>query len=80
VYSEADRNSLQRALRTTRPCALDRPRSAERFTSYPQVISAAEITNVTAIHPGYGFLSRNAKFRQSVRSVRDHFYRPPTAE
>src|SRR5256884_9891982 len=63
VYSEADRNSLHVRFADEAVCI--RPaRSSESYLNIPQVISAAEITNVDAIHPGYGVLSENANFPQ----------------
>src|SRR5260370_1983465 len=61
IYSEADRNSLHVRFADEAVC-IGPPRSSESYLNIPQVISAAEITNVDAIHPGYGFLSANAKF------------------
>ena len=66
IYSEADRNSLQYDL-PTRPSALDRRSSAQSYLNIPAVISAAEIANVDAIHPGYGLLSRTQILRRSAR-------------
>ena len=61
VYSEADRNSLHVRFADEAVC-IGPARSSESYLNIPQVISAAEITNVDAIHPGYGFLSENANF------------------
>src|SRR6476661_4966278 len=61
VYSEADRNSLHVRFADEAVC-IGPPRSSESYLNIPHVISAAEITNVDAIHPGYGFLSENANF------------------
>ena len=63
VYSEADRNSLHVRYADEAVC-IGPPRSADSYLNIPQVISAAEITNVDAIHPGYGFLSENANFAE----------------
>ena len=63
VYSEADRNSLHVKFADEAVC-IGPPRSAESYLNIPHVISAAEITNVDAIHPGYGFLSENANFAE----------------
>jgi len=57
VYSEADRNALHVRFADEAVC-IGPPRSSESYLNIPQVISAAEITNVDAIHPGYGFLQR----------------------
>jgi acetyl-CoA carboxylase, biotin carboxylase subunit len=63
VYSEADRFSLHVRFADEAVC-IGPPRSSESYLNIPQVISAAEITNVDAIHPGYGFLSENANFAE----------------
>src|ERR1700747_2096834 len=59
--SAADRNSLHVRFADEAVC-IGPPRSSESYLNIPHVISAAEITNVDAIHPGYGFLSENANF------------------
>src|SRR3954453_7536992 len=61
VYSEADRNSLHVRFADEAVC-IGPARSSRSYLDVPSVISAAEITNVDAIHPGYGFLSENAEF------------------
>ncbi len=61
VYSEADRNSLAVRFADEAVC-VGPPRSGESYLNIPAVISAAEVTNAEAIHPGYGFLSENANF------------------
>src|SRR5437016_11286728 len=61
VYSDADRNSLHVRFADEAIC-IGPPRSAESYLNIPAVISAAEITNVDAIHPGYGLLCENANF------------------
>jgi acetyl-CoA carboxylase biotin carboxylase subunit len=63
VYSEADRNSLHVRFADEAVC-IGPPRSVDSYLNIPQVISAAEITDVDAIHPGYGFLSENANFAE----------------
>jgi len=61
VYSEADRHSLHVRFADEAIC-IGPAKSARSYLDIPSVISAAEITNVDAIHPGYGFLSENAGF------------------
>ena len=61
VFSEADRDSLHVKFADEAVC-IGPPRSVDSYLNIPHVISAAEITNVDAIHPGYGFLSENANF------------------
>jgi acetyl-CoA carboxylase biotin carboxylase subunit len=63
VYSEADRNSLHVRFADEAVC-IGPPRSSESYLNIPHVISAAEITNVDAVHPGYGFLSENTNFAE----------------
>jgi acetyl-CoA carboxylase biotin carboxylase subunit len=61
VYSTADRDSLHVRFADEAVC-LGPPASKDSYLNIPQIISAAELTNADAIHPGYGFLSENAKF------------------
>jgi len=61
VYSEADRNSLHVRFADEAIC-IGPAKSSRSYLDIPAVISAAEITNAEAIHPGYGFLSENAGF------------------
>src|SRR5687768_15966032 len=63
VYSEADRNSLHVRFADEAVC-IGPAKSARSYLDIPSVISAAEITNVDAIHPGYGFLSESADFAE----------------
>src|SRR4051794_30354196 len=63
VYSEADRNSLHVRFADEAIC-IGPAKSARSYLDIAAVISAAEITNVDAIHPGYGFLSENASFAE----------------
>ncbi|HZS56245.1 MAG TPA: acetyl-CoA carboxylase biotin carboxylase subunit [Bryobacteraceae bacterium] len=63
VYSEADRHSLHVRFADEAIC-IGPAKSAKSYLDIPSVISAAEITNVDAIHPGYGFLSENPDFAE----------------
>ena len=75
VYSEADRNSLHVRFADEAVC-IGPARSSESYMNIPQVISAAEITNVDAIHPGYGFLSENANFAKVCEASEITFIGP----
>ncbi|MDI6766622.1 MAG: biotin carboxylase N-terminal domain-containing protein, partial [Bacteroidota bacterium] len=63
VYSEADRESLHVKFADEAVC-IGPPPSRESYLHIPRIISAAEITNADAIHPGYGFLAENAQFAE----------------
>src|SRR5437764_5943337 len=76
VYSDADRNSLHVRFADEAIC-IGPPRSAESYLNIPAVISAAEITNVDAIHPGYGLLSENANFAEVCETCHVKFIGPP---
>jgi acetyl-CoA carboxylase biotin carboxylase subunit len=75
VYSEADRNSLHVRFADEAVC-IGPARSSESYLNIPQVISAAEITNVDAIHPGYGFLSENSNFAKVCEASEITFIGP----
>ncbi|HBI90807.1 MAG TPA: acetyl-CoA carboxylase biotin carboxylase subunit, partial [Sphingobacterium sp.] len=61
VYSTADRDSLHVRFADEAVC-IGPPPSRDSYLNIPNIISAAELTNADAIHPGYGFLSENARF------------------
>lgn len=61
VYSTADKDSLHVRFADEAVC-IGPPASRQSYLNIPSIISAAEITNADAIHPGYGFLSENAEF------------------
>src|SRR5690348_6126847 len=75
VYSEADRYSLPVRFADQAIC-IGPARSARSYLDIPSVISAAEITNVDAIHPGYGFLSENADFAEVCETSDIRFIGP----
>ena len=75
VYSEADRNSLHVRFADEAIC-IGPPRSGDSYLNIPQVISAAEIADVDAIHPGYGFLSENANFAEVCEASHITFIGP----
>jgi acetyl-CoA carboxylase biotin carboxylase subunit len=65
VHSEADRDLKHVALADESVC-IGPPASAQSYLNIPAIISAAEVTDAVAIHPGYGFLSENADFAERV--------------
>ncbi len=76
VYSEADRHSLHVRFADEAVC-IGPAKSARSYLDIPSVISAAEITNAEAIHPGYGFLSENDRFAEVCRASGIKFIGPP---
>src|ERR1700685_2464231 len=78
VYSEADRHSLHVRFADEAIC-IGPAKSARSYLDIPAVISAAEITNVDAIHPGYGFLSENAVFAEVCETSEIRFIGPKPA-
>jgi acetyl-CoA carboxylase biotin carboxylase subunit len=78
VYSEADRHSLHVRFADEAIC-IGPAKSARSYLDIPSVISAAEITNVDAIHPGYGFLSENADFAEVCQASEIKFIGPKPA-
>lgn len=76
IYSEADRNSLHVRFADEAIC-IGPPRLADSYLNVPSVISAAEIADVDAIHPGYGLLSENANFAEVCRASNIKFIGPP---
>jgi acetyl-CoA carboxylase biotin carboxylase subunit len=65
VYSKADRELMHVRLADESVCIGPAP-STESYLNVPAIISAAEVTNASAIHPGYGFLAENADFADQV--------------
>src|SRR6266853_3009774 len=76
VFSEADRDAPYLALADEAFCIGPGP-AAESYLNIPRIISAAEIANVEAIHPGYGFLSENPHFAEVCRACKIEFIGPP---
>src|ERR1700688_2266362 len=76
IYSEADRHSLHVKFADEAIC-IGPPQLAQSYLNIPAVISAAEITNVDAIHPGYGLLAENANFAEVTETSNIKFIGPP---
>ena len=76
IYSEADRHSLHVRFADEAIC-IGPPQLAQSYLNIPAVISAAEIANVDAIHPGYGLLAENANFAEVCETCRIKFIGPP---
>jgi acetyl-CoA carboxylase biotin carboxylase subunit len=75
VYSTADAGSQYLQLADEAIC-IGPPKSAQSYLKIDQIISAAEVGNVEAIHPGYGFLAENAHFNEVCRSCKIDFIGP----
>ncbi len=75
VYSEADREAKYVKLAEEAVCIGPAP-SGQSYLSMPAIISAAEVTDAEAIHPGYGFLSENANFAERVEQSGFQFIGP----
>ena len=78
VYSEADRNSLPVRFADEAIC-IGPPQLAQSYLNIPAVISAAEIANADAIHPGYGLLAENANFAEVCETSGLKFIGPTPA-
>ncbi len=76
IYSEADRHSLPVRFADEAIC-IGPPQLALSYLNIPAVISAAEIANVDAIHPGYGLLAENANFAEVTETCNIKFIGPP---
>src|SRR5207237_2815931 len=76
VFSEADRGAPYLELADDAIC-IGPAAAGESYLNIPRLISAAEISDVQAIHPGYGFLSENAHFAEVCRSCNIEFIGPP---
>ncbi len=75
VHSEADRNAMHVRLADESVCIGPAP-SPKSYLNIPAIVTAAEITRADAIHPGYGFLSENAKFAEIVEKHKITFIGP----
>jgi acetyl-CoA carboxylase, biotin carboxylase subunit len=75
TFSEADRHALHVRFADEAIC-IGPPKSADSYLNIPSVIAAAEVSNVDAIHPGYGFLSESAYFAEVCEASRIKFIGP----
>ena len=75
VYSEADANSMHVQMADEAIC-IGKAQASESYLRIDRIISAAEVTDVDAIHPGYGFLSENAHFAEVCESCNIRFIGP----
>jgi acetyl-CoA carboxylase, biotin carboxylase subunit len=75
IYSEADRHSLHVRFADEAIC-IGPPQLAQSYLNIPAVISAAEIANVDAVHPGYGLLAENANFAEVCETSAIKFIGP----
>ncbi len=78
VHSTAD-NNLKHVLLADETVCIGPPASADSYLNMPAIISAAEVTDAVAVHPGYGFLSENADFAERVESSGFTFIGPPAS-
>lgn len=78
VHSTAD-NNLKHVLLADETVCIGPPPSIESYLNMPAIISAAEVTDAVAIHPGYGFLSENADFAERVETSGFVFVGPPAS-
>ena len=78
VHSTAD-NNLKHVLLADETVCIGPPPSPESYLNMPAIISAAEVTDAVAIHPGYGFLSENADFAERVETSGFVFIGPPAS-
>src|SRR5262245_9881721 len=76
VFSEADRGAPYLQLADEAICIGPAP-AGESYLNVPRIVSAAELANVQAIHPGYGFLSENPHFAEVCRACKIEFIGPP---
>lgn len=75
IFSEADRGSAYLELADEAYC-VGNPRSCDSYLRIEQIISAAEVANAEAIHPGYGFMAENAHFNEVCRDSNIDFIGP----
>lgn len=76
VYSQADKDAPYLAM-ADRAICIGKAASSDSYLNIPRIIAAAEVADVQAIHPGYGFLSENPQFAEICRSCNFEFIGPP---
>jgi acetyl-CoA carboxylase biotin carboxylase subunit len=76
VYSQADRNAPYLEM-ADRAICIGKAQSTDSYLNIPRLIAAAEVADVQAIHPGYGFLSENPHFAEVCRTSKFTFIGPP---
>ncbi|MCZ7647219.1 MAG: acetyl-CoA carboxylase biotin carboxylase subunit [Planctomycetota bacterium] len=77
VYSQADKDAVYLRL-ADRAICIGPPAARDSYLNINNIIAAAEVADVEAIHPGYGFLSEKAQFAEICRSCKIAFIGPPT--
>jgi len=75
VHSTADEDAMHVKLADETVC-IGPPRAADSYLNIPQIVAACEITNADAVHPGYGFLSENARFAEILEEHKITFVGP----
>lgn len=75
VHSTADEDAMHVKLADETVC-IGPPRAADSYLNVPQIVAACEITNADAVHPGYGFLSENARFAEILEEHKIAFVGP----
>lgn len=75
VHSTADEDAMHVKLADETVC-IGPPRASESYLNVPQIVAACEITNADAVHPGYGFLSENARFAEILEEHKITFVGP----
>src|SRR5262244_3109516 len=75
IHSEADHGALHVRFADEAVC-VGPAEAAKSYLNIPAIIAAAEITGADALHPGYGFLSENAKFAEVCKKCRLNFIGP----
>src|SRR5580693_8929445 len=78
VYSTADKDAAYLKLADQSIC-IGEALPSQSYLNIPSIISAAEISDVQAIHPGYGFLAENAHFAEVCRDCKIEFIGPPVS-